>query len=547
MKRVLFNALWALGSLLLLANGAQAHTYTYQCTATVNEIQARINGTSPWTTTDGGAGTTAPIASGDIVLLDSTTHGFLCSGDIFVNTSGVTFGNHSGTSSLSTDAIVGMIEVAGANITINGLKFTCHCASTTANTTGLGTFTEEATILLHDGATVLFENGEIIGSFNSGIFATGSSSISVVNSTIVSNGDDQILTDPRFSSGIAADIGSRVRLGNPDHTGPVTIAANGDIPGGSATCFGYGLFLTGGSTLESFAATIGGAGTTRTTTSQNVCGQILLLHGSSARLEGNTVTQTTVQVPAVQVLEGSALIATDNGAPSPVGTSISSGDAGAILLAAVSSATLQGSAIGSTGTSTATFEAAGSSTVTLAGGNFIANTTTGGIAFQIDHSSSLMQVLGQQLGFANAADTVEGSAFVQVQSSADLGVGLIGGNPSLNWSVPAGNCILVQQNSSFRLSGGVAIAGAPAATCALNGNNVSTTIVIQQESNAFFNVGRGGALTLSGGGDVSCVFTTFPNAHVNGKGNITPPGAQPVMIGSWPAANTATSPGCLGP
>jgi hypothetical protein len=105
----------------------------------------------------------------------------------------------------------------------------------------------------------------------------------------------------------------------------------------------------------------------------------------------------------------------------------------------------------------------------------------------------------------------------------------------------------VQQNSSFRVSGGILIAGAPPAVCALNGNNSSTTIVIQQESNAFFNVGEGGTDAVTGGGGVSCVFTSFPNAHLNGKGNISPPSAQPVMIGNWAAANTAASPGCLGP
>ena len=117
----------------------------------------------------------------------------------------------------------------------------------------------------------------------------------------------------------------------------------------------------------------------------------------------------------------------------------------------------------------------------------------------------------------------------------------------MNWSVASGNCMLVQQNSSFRLSGGVAIAGAPAAACTLNGGAVSTTIVIQQESNAFFNVSRGGTDNISGGGAVSCLFAGMPNAHVTGKANISPAGAQPAIIGSWSAANTATSPGCLGP
>jgi hypothetical protein len=131
----------------------------------------------------------------------------------------------------------------------------------------------------------------------------------------------------------------------------------------------------------------------------------------------------------------------------------------------------------------------------------------------------------------------------------DLGVGNLPSttNPSLTWSVPSGSCILVQQNSSFRMSGGIAITGASPAACALNGGITSSTIVIQQESNAFFNVGNGGTDNISGGGGVECLFSSFPNAHVSGKANITPSSAQPVMIGTWAAAPSATSPGCLGP
>ena len=552
MRRALLCTLWALGSLLLLAGCAHAHTYTFQCAGTAGELEARINGTSAWTTTDGLAGTMAPLASGDIIRIDGTTNGFSCRGDIFVNTSGVTFENHSGTSTLIlTDEIDGTFEVVGADITINGLALTCHCMTSTANTTGLSPFDEDAALLLRDGATVLFENGEITSSFADGIFATGNAMISLVNTTIVGNGIDpgQLNTfDSAFTSGVYAEAGSKVRLGNPDHSGTVTIAGNGQtFPGSEAGCLGYGVFLRA-STLDSFAATIGGNGTARTSSSENFCGQIALQAGSSARLEGNTIAQTDTAIfQAVQVLGGSSLVTTDNGAPSPLLTTISAGLDGAMMVAAASSAVLNASTIASSGNALPTIVTTASSTIAVAGGNSISNPSTGGVVFQIDHLSSLFQVAGHQVGFTDAADAVTGSAFVQVQSSADLGIGPISAAPSLNWSVPSGDCILVQQNSSFRLSGGVTIAGAPAAACSLNSGAVSTTIVIQQESNAFFNVGRGGSLAISGGGRVSCVFAGFPNAHVTGKGNITPAGAQPVMIGSWSASNTATSPGCLGP
>jgi len=144
-------------------------------------------------------------------------------------------------------------------------------------------------------------------------------------------------------------------------------------------------------------------------------------------------------------------------------------------------------------------------------------------------------------------DSMSGSAFVQEQSQMDIGMGIVSGNPSLTWSVPAGNCILVQQNSSIRLSGGVTITGAAPAACGLNGGAVSSTITIQQESNGFFNLAQGGLDEIDGGGSVSCVFAGMPNGHVTGKANISPPSAQPVVIGSLSQALTATSPGCLGP
>jgi hypothetical protein len=541
MKRVLFCALWALGSFLLFASGANAHTYSYACTHTAGELQLRLNAQNPWTSTDGGAGTSAKPISGDIVEMDGTTNGVICLGDIFVNTTGLVFTNHTNTTFVNADGMDGMFEVSGAHITIKGIVLSCStCSPSTTNTTGLSTFGEDGALLLHDGAVVAFLNANIEGSLTAGAFLTRGASLSATSADISANGQSG-LSGP-FSSGIFAESGSSVRLGTPSGTLPVTVAGNGKSGGG---CPGFGILLTQNASLDSFAATIGGAGTASDDTSQNTCGQILMETGSSARLEGNTITQTTANVPAIQALASSSFITTANAVPT--NTTISAGNNGAILLGGAASAVLNSSAVSSTGTGQATVEASASSTFVLAGGNNVSNATTGGIVFQMDHSSSIVQIPAHQFGFTDTADSLTGSAFIQVQSSADLGIGLISAAPSLTWSVPSGDCILVQQNSSFRLSGGIAITGAPAATCVLNGNNTSTTIVIQQESNAFFNLGHGGTLAISGGGGVSCVFTSFPNAHVNGKGNISPAGAQPVMIGSWSAANTATSPGCLGP
>ena len=535
--KLMLSAAMALVCLLFLASGANAATFRYACTGTAGELQPRLNGTSAWT-----VGGTMKPAAGDTIEIDGTTNNAFCLGDVFVNTSGLTFKNHTGTDGvIPADVIDGMFEVAGARITIDGILLLCPgCSASTANTTGLSAFDEDGALLLHDGAAVVLENVVVADSPTSGIYLTGNSAITVLGSTIAGNGQNP--SGVPFSSGIFAGDASSVRLGNPDGSSGVTVAGNGKNGGG---CPGFGIVLTQSSALQSFNATIGGAGTTNDGSSQNTCGQLLLESGSSARIEGNTITQTTAGSPAIQALASSSFITAENAASAF--TSISSGNNGAVLLGAASSAVLNESTIISTGTSVATVEASGNSTATLAGGNIVSNSSGGGIVFQIDHSSSLVQIAAHQFGFTDAPDEVSGSAFIQVQSSADVGIGLITGVPSLSWTVSSGDCILIQQNSSFRLSGGVAIAGAPAAACSLNGGTVTTTIAIQQESNAFFNLGHGGALAISGGGGVSCIFTTFPNAHVNGKGNITPAGAQPVMIGSWVAALMASSPGCLGP
>jgi hypothetical protein len=542
MKTVLLCVLWAFGSVLLFAAGANAHTYTYKCTGTAGELEARISGSSAWTTTDGGAGTTAPIASGDIVQIDGNTNNKSCVGDIFVNTSGVTFKNHNATDTVNIfDQIDGMFEVAAAHITIDGIALTCAgCSSSTLSGSGLSGFNEDAALLLHDGAVVLVENAQINASKTSGIFMTRNAALSAISTVIAGNGLSG--SDAPFASGIFAEDGSSVRLGNPDGSAAVFLGGNGKSGGG---CPGFGILLSSGSSLNSFGAGFGGFGTANDVNSQNTCGQILLQSGSSALLQGTSITQTTASQPAVQALASSSFIATT--APGPATVHLSAGDTGAILLGGASSGVLNFTTIQSTGTSVATMEATGGSTLILGGNNLLSNSTTGGIVFQIDHSSSLTQVSGQNFGFQfTGAENITGSAFVQVQSSMDIGIGF-NGIPSVSWNVPAGDCILVQQNSSFRMSGGVAIAGAPAAACTLNGGAVSTTIVFQQESNGFFNLAHGGTDSISGGGGVSCLFAGMPNAHVTGKANISPAGAQPVIVGSWSAANTATSPGCLGP
>src|SRR5262249_46333222 len=91
MKRLIVSAALALVCSLFLAGGAGAHTYSFACAGAAGELQLRLNGTNAWTTTDGGAGTTIKPVAGDTVEIDGTTNSQFCNGDIFVNTTGVTF------------------------------------------------------------------------------------------------------------------------------------------------------------------------------------------------------------------------------------------------------------------------------------------------------------------------------------------------------------------------------------------------------------------------------------------------------------------------
>lgn len=306
--------------------------------------------------------------------------------------------------------------------------------------------------------------------------------------------------------------------------------------------------------------------------SNNQGGQVFAAGGSNLQLSATSVFQPEpiVSVPfTLQAIEGSTVWLLPNtiieGGDDTLGTGT-----GGILIASSSSLFTIGTQIFSLTARLPAIEVSGNSNAVIGGGNAIENTSfglpLGGIALQIDHGSSFQQIplagyapelLHATPNFTPAPDFINGSALVQEQSQIELGMGTVInlsfpvlGNATLRWGVPAGNCILVQQNSSIRLSGGVTFAGTPPSPCALNGGAVSSTITIQQDSNGFFNLSQGGTIQFdnsAGGGNVSCVFAGMPNAHVTGKANISPPSAQPVVIGGLADALNATSPGCLGP
>jgi hypothetical protein len=186
----------------------------------------------------------------------------------------------------------------------------------------------------------------------------------------------------------------------------------------------------------------------------------------------------------------------------------------AISLIGGSALLLQGSSIASAGAGPV-IEASSGSVLALAGGNNICAgtlsgatcTASGGTALEIDHVGSLVQVSATEFGYTAASDTVNGAGIAVLQSTIDLGEGLISSNPSITWTTGASG-ISVAQNSSLRFEGGVTVTG---------------TISIGQGSNAFFNKTKGGSNAAT---SVVCPFTTVPAAHIvagsSGNPAVTP-------------------------
>jgi hypothetical protein len=199
----------------------------------------------------------------------------------------------------------------------------------------------------------------------------------------------------------------------------------------------------------------------------------------------------------------------------------------AVFAAGNSVALMQGSVFAAAGSSIATVEASSASAINLAGGNTICagtysgscSATSGGLAVQIDHIANLLQVSGSLFGYSAAAETVVGGGLIEEQSNADLGVGLISSNPSMNWTTGSAG-IQAEQNSSFRLSGGV---------------NITGTVQLGQGSNGFFNLNNGGADFVSVG--VTCPFNHYPVSHVTTPQNVTGGGVTFTSSGTVPTVS----------
>jgi hypothetical protein len=443
--------------------------------------------------------TPGPVA-GDIIEIKG-----ICIEDVTVTTSGLTIVNDSNSGSLmTTDGIQGQFEFYGTgNTTIDGILI----GNASATFTFAGAVAEVANLFVHDGAAVAVKNSQVSFGPLIGIEATRASVVDVQNSTVSSNGLPAG-GDADTNMGILAASNATVVVGKSDGTAAVVVQNNA----------GDGIVASDASSLIINAATV----------ANNTLQQVALLGASSALITG--LNTGTTQITALTGGCCQAIFA--SGASTldvEQGTVVTGNLTKAAIALDASTLLLQGSVITSglnattPSKSEATIHATGNSVIGLAGGNTVCfgsnagggncSITDGGAALAVDHVSTLTQVNPALLGYTAAADSVGGGGQVILQSTVDLGRGLIASNPSLTW-VTGSAQISVAQNSSFRLEGGVTITG---------------QINLAQASNGFFNKANGGVNSVNPG--VVCGFTTVPASHVVGN----------AAVSQTPALTLATS------
>ncbi len=481
---------------------ASTGTVTTASTPVTNPLGALLG-------TPSGKGTfaTLPVA-GDTIEITG-----ICVQDVTVSTSGLTITDHEGPDGTAADTsdadgVQGQLEInAAQQIVISGLLLGDFGGSFSfANPADL------ATLFVHDGATVVLLHSDVVNSPQYGMLARREAQVSLFDDRFIFNG---------FSSG-APGVGvltnSKAVFGADDGSLSITVQGNG----------GDGVVAGVGSSVIFHAADL----------NTNGDRQLFVESGSSARLSGSDVTvelgacQSTHGVACGTAIEatGASMLRIEQGAS--VKALDSSSVVSAVAVHQSSALLTQGAAIKARAGTPATVTATENSVIALAGGNMICaesasmtcDTTVTGTAIVLDHVSTLLQVAPAQFGYTPAQDALFGSATVQLQSTVDLGLGLVGGQPSLAWTTPSATGVTVVQNSSFRLQGGTSITG--------NGG-----VTLGQASNGFFNATAGGTNSVTG--KVTCVFTNIPSSHITGNNAVTP---SVVLATSFASA---TSPQCL--
>ncbi len=404
----------------------------------------------------------------------------ICQQDVTITTPGLTITNRSGpTGGLNaSDGVQGQLEISGATGTIiDGVILGSFSAFS------FGSSKDMASLFAHDGAAVTVNASDIENSPLLGVLAARSSKVEITSATspaiISANGNGTADTLPRDNGGIQARDNGTIILGSSDGSQRVTVSNN---PADAVAAY------------RNSSIVIYAAGFT-----SNTARQVVAESASSAHLTlaSTTIDSSSSSSDAIAAV-GTSTLQID------AGVSVTGGAGGhAISLQGGSALLLQGSNIGAFANGgPPVIEASSGSVVALAGGNTICSgrlsgscLPDGGIALQIDHVGSLVQVSAADFGYTPATESVFGGGIAVLQSTIDLGLGVISSNPSLTWTT-GGAGISVVQNSSVRMNGGVTVTG---------------TLVIGQASNGFFNRTKGGSNAVT---SITCPFTTVPASHI---------------------------------
>jgi hypothetical protein len=476
---------YAIGGLALLAglcDAADATTvFSLTCTGAFGQLSTAILNNATWTSISGADATVQP---GDVIALTG-----LCD-DVVYPFFGLTITNHNYNvatdttpSLVTTDGIEGQVVVSHAQSGVTLIGISIEGQSGVAN--------PALTVDQQSQASVA--NSRVIDASGAGVLVERSSSLTLTNTTVSASGQAGVAGQNDGIDVVGASslfLGGLLSSGSVDATQEVTVSGNP----------GNGIALVGNSSLSMAGGSVTG----------NSQAQIFASGGSSARIDGADITQTVTptEMPAALVqIGGSAVLLTG-------GADVSGGAfADATSVASTSSLVLNGATVSTTLANANALHADTSSNIISYGGNTVQSTS--GVAVEVLRGSSFAELVptlanaGPVFNYATqivpgftgtpaqpttGADHFTGTGTVEMQSDMEIGTG--SATPSI-WT----GAITVQQNSSFRLDGGISITGG---------------VSLIQGSNGFFNKSLGGTNSVA----VTCTGTD--SAHVAGPANVSP-------------------------